>query len=192
MSNHPAPSLLPTLPPPRRLHYVNTVQWTLDYPDLDYPDLDYPDPRLSGSRTAGGYNDLRMRVVAVDKYMAAKSVVLSTEDRQVVGQGCLPLSSTLTPSLPCSQQLALLALFTATGKHIWPIISDFSLIRHGFPTTLAKGVQIIEGPLYLISTTHTTSLHFKHVIQFVTLSVFHTGNCSINCGSELDTPSCKK
>ena len=28
---------------------------------------------------------------------------------------------------------------------------DFSLIRHGFPTTLAKGVQIIEGPLYLES-----------------------------------------
>ena len=61
----------------------------------------YPDPRLSGSRTeiiARAYNDLRMRVVAVDKkiivYMAAKSVVLSTEDRQVVGQGCLPLSST--------------------------------------------------------------------------------------------------
>ena len=25
---------------------------------------------------------------------------------------------------------------------------DFSLIRHGFPTTLAKGVRIIEGPLY--------------------------------------------
>ena len=63
------------------------VQWTLDYPDLDYPD-----PRLSGSRTeiiARAYNDLRMRVVAVDKkiivYMAAKTVVLSTEDRQVVG-----------------------------------------------------------------------------------------------------------
>ena len=58
------------------------VQWTLDYPD----------PRLSGSRTeiiARVYNDLRMRVVAVDKkiivYMAAKTVVLSTEDRQVVG-----------------------------------------------------------------------------------------------------------
>ena len=53
--------------------------------------------------------------------MAAKSVVLSTEDRQVVGQGCLPLSS--TRSSPCSQQLALLALSTATGKRIWPIIS---------------------------------------------------------------------
>ena len=86
------------------------------------------DPRLSGSRTeiiARAYNDLRMRVAAVDKkiivYMTAKSVVLSTEDRQVVGQGCLPLSS--TRSSPCSQQLALLALFTATGKHIWPIIS---------------------------------------------------------------------
>ena len=89
-------------------------------------------PRLSGSRTeiiARAYNDLRMRVVAVDKkiitcihvYMAAKSVVLSTEDRQVVGQGCLPLSS--TRSSACSQQLALLALFTATGKRIWPIIS---------------------------------------------------------------------
>ena len=66
-----------------------------------------------------------MRVVAVDKkiivYMAAKSVVLSTEDCQVVGQGCLPLSS--TRSWPCSQQLALLGLFTATGKRIWPIIS---------------------------------------------------------------------
>ena len=66
-----------------------------------------------------------MCVVAVDKkiivYMAAKSVVLSTEDHQVVGQGCLPLSS--TRSSPCSQQLALLALFTATGKRIWPIIS---------------------------------------------------------------------
>ena len=90
--------------------------------------LDYPDPRLSGSRTeiiARAYNDLRMRVVAVDKkiivYMAAKSVVLSTEDCQVLGQGCLPLSS--TRSSPCSQQLALLALFTATGKRIWPIIS---------------------------------------------------------------------
>ena len=87
------------------------IQWTLDYPD----------PRLSGSRTgiiARAYNDLRMRVVAVDKkfivYMAAKSVVLSTEDRQVVGQGCLPLSSTC--SSPCSQQLALLALFTAAGS----------------------------------------------------------------------------
>ena len=73
------------------------LQWTLDYPDLDYPD-----PRLSGSRTeiiACAYNDLRMRVVAVDKKiivdMAAKSVVLSTEDHQVVGQGCLPLGSTL-------------------------------------------------------------------------------------------------
>ena len=66
-----------------------------------------------------------MRVVAVDEkiivYMAAKSVVLSTEDSQVVGQGCLPLSS--TRSSPCSQQLALLAPFTATGKRIWPIIS---------------------------------------------------------------------
>ena len=42
-----------------------TLQWTLDYPDLDYPD-----PRLSGSRTdiiARAYNDLRMRVVTVDK-----------------------------------------------------------------------------------------------------------------------------
>ena len=41
------------------------VSWTLDYPDLDYPD-----PRLSGSRTeivARVYNDLRMRVVAVDQ-----------------------------------------------------------------------------------------------------------------------------
>ena len=87
-----------------------------------------------------------MRVVAVDKkiivYMAAKSVVLSTEDRQAVGQGCLPLSS--TRSSPCSQQLVLIAQFTATGKRIWPIIS---LIRHGFPTTLAKGARIIEGPL---------------------------------------------
>ena len=67
--------------------------------------------------------------VAVDKKiicMAAKSVVLTTEDRQVVGQGCLPLSS--TRSSPCSQQLALLALFTATGKRIWPIISPFHLI----------------------------------------------------------------
>ena len=100
---------------------INMVQWTLVYPDLDYPD-----PRL-GSRTeiiARAYNDLRMRVVAVDKkiivYMAAKSVVLSTEDRQVVGQGCLLLSS--TRSSPCSQQLDLLAPFTATGKRIWPII----------------------------------------------------------------------
>ena len=69
--------------------------------------LNYPDPRLSGSRTeiiASTYNDLRMRVVAVDN-MAAKSVVLSTEDRQVVGQGCLPLSSTCSSA--CSQQLAL-------------------------------------------------------------------------------------
>ena len=68
-----------------------------------------------------------MPVVAVDEkiigYMAAKSVGLSTEDRQVVGQGCLPLSSTHIRSSPCSQQLALLALFTATGKRIWPIIS---------------------------------------------------------------------
>ena len=82
--------------------------------------LDYSDPRLSGSRTeiiARAYSDLRMRVVAVDKKnMAAKSVVLSTEDREVVGQGCLPLSS--TRSSPCSQQLALLALFTATGKQL--------------------------------------------------------------------------
>ena len=90
------------------------LQWTLDYPDLDYPD-----PRLSGSRTeiiACAYNDLRMRVVAVDKKiivdMAAKSVVLSTEDHQVVGQGCLPLGSTLHSSVhsswlfsACSQQL---------------------------------------------------------------------------------------
>ena len=53
---------------------VRGVQWNLDYPDQD--------PRLSGSRTeiiARAYNDLRVRVVAVDKkiivYMAAKSVV---------------------------------------------------------------------------------------------------------------------
>ena len=91
------------------------------------------DPRLSGSKTeiiARPYNDLRMRVVAVDKkiivYMAAKSVVFSTEDRQVVGQGCLPLSS--TPSSPCSQQLALLALSTATGKRIWPIMTFHLLL----------------------------------------------------------------
>ena len=111
-----------------KISFYYIIQWTLDYPDLDYLDLDYPDPRLSGSRTetiVRTYNDdLRIRVVAVDKkiivYMAAKSVVLSTEDRQVVGQGCLPLSS--THSSPCSQQLALLALFTATGKRIWPII----------------------------------------------------------------------
>ena len=83
-----------------------------------------------------------MRVVAVDKkiivYRTAKSVVLSTEDRQVVGQGCLPLSS--TRSSPYSQQLvsAMAHNFTYT---------DFSLFRHGFPTTLAKGVRIIEGPL---------------------------------------------
>ena len=113
-----------TFPPLSQAHFPQLfpLQWTLDYPDLDYPD-----PRLSGSRTeiiAHAYNDLRMRVVAVYKkiivYMAAQSVVLSTEDRQVVGQGCLPLSS--TRSSPCSQQLALLALFTATGKPIWPII----------------------------------------------------------------------
>ena len=76
---------------------AHTIQWTLDYPDR---------PRLSGSRTeiiAHSYNDLRMRVITVDKNMAAKSVILSTEDRQVVGQGCLPLSS--TRSSPCSQQL---------------------------------------------------------------------------------------
>ena len=63
-----------------------------------------------------------MRILVNQKtavYMAAKSVVLSTEDRQVVGQGCLQLSS--TRSSPCSQQLALLALFTATGKRI-PLI----------------------------------------------------------------------
>ena len=90
----------------------------LDSSTVDHPDLDYPDLRLSGSRTeiiARAYNDLRMRVVAVDKkiivYMAANSVVLSTEDRQVVGQGCLS-----TRSSPCSQQLALLALFTAAGS----------------------------------------------------------------------------
>ena len=51
------------------------------------------DPPLSGP---SAYNDLRMRVVAVAD-MAAKSVALSTEDRQVVGQGCLPLSSSLVP-----------------------------------------------------------------------------------------------
>ena len=92
--------------------------------------IEYSGPSIirTGSRTeiiARAYNDLRMRVVAVDEkiivYMAAKSVVLSTEDRQVVGQGCLPLSS--TSSSPCSQQLALLTLFTETGKRIWPIIS---------------------------------------------------------------------
>ena len=109
-----------------------------------------------------------MHVVAVDKkiivYMAAKSFVLSTEDRQVVGQGCLPLSS--TRSLPCLQRLALLALFTATGKHNYmahiftypcsqqqvsiygPYFHLSGTIRHGFPTTLAKGVRIIEGTLY--------------------------------------------
>ena len=82
-------------------------------PRLSRPRLS-PDPEL---KLLHAYNDLRMRVVAVDKkvYMAAKSVVLSTEDRQVVG---LLLSST-----HCSQQLVLLALFTATGKCIWPIIS---------------------------------------------------------------------
>ena len=100
---------------------LKSVQWTLDYPDHDYPD-----PRLSGSRTeiiARAYSDLRMRVVAVDKKIIVYMAVLSTEDRQVVGQGCLPLSS--TRSSPCSQQLAPLALFTATGKRIWPIISLF-------------------------------------------------------------------
>ena len=93
------------------VHSVSKVaiQWTLDYPDLDYPDLDYPDldypdPRLSGSRTeiiARSYNDLRMRVVAVDKkiivYMAAKSVVLSTR-------------------LSTTQLHSWLALFTAAGS----------------------------------------------------------------------------
>ena len=73
------------------------VQWTLDYPDLDYPD-----PRLSGSRTeiiACAYNDLRMRV---EQLTTAKSVVLSTEDSQVVGQGCLPLSSTVASPVDSS------------------------------------------------------------------------------------------
>ena len=80
-----------------------TIQWTLDWT-----------LRFRTEIIARGYNDLhmRMRVVVVDKKiivcMAAKSVVLSTEDHQVVGQGCLPLSS--TRSSPCSQQLALLAL----------------------------------------------------------------------------------
>ena len=92
-------------------------------PRLSGPSIDYPDPELKLLHAP--YNDLHMHVVAVDKkiivYIAAKSVVLSTEDRQVVGQGCLPLSS--TRSSPCSQPLALLAVFTATCKRIWPIIS---------------------------------------------------------------------
>ena len=56
-----------------RLTNSSVLQWILDYPDLDYPD-----PRLSESRTeiiARAYNNLCMRVVAVDKkiivYMAA-------------------------------------------------------------------------------------------------------------------------
>ena len=81
-----------------------------------------------------------MRVVAVDKkYMAAKSVVLSTEDRQVVGQGCLPLSS--TRSSPCSQQLALLALFTATGKRILTVILAYRVEFSGLALS-----QMVEGP----------------------------------------------
>ena len=41
---------------------------------------------------------------------------------------------------PCSQQLV-----SAYMAHNFN--PDFSLIRHGFPTTLAKGVRIIEGPI---------------------------------------------
>ena len=65
-----------------------------------------------------------MRVVPVDKKLLYTCTWLLSQMkivRPVVGQGCLPLSS--TRSSPCSQQLALLTLFTATGKRIWPIIS---------------------------------------------------------------------
>ena len=41
---------------------------------------------------------------------------------------------------PCSQQLV------SAYAHNFTYL-DFSFIRHGFPTTLAKGVRIIEGPL---------------------------------------------
>ena len=82
--------------------------------------------------------------------MAAKSVVLSTEDRQVVGQGCLPLSS--TRSSPCSQQLALLTLFTSTGKRIWPIIS---LIR----TFHLSGMVFQRGPDNRGSTVNGMRVH---------------------------------
>ena len=107
----PFTSFLAVTVPPAR------VQWTLDYTDLDYPD-----PRLSGSRTeiiARAYNDLRMRVVAVDEkkivYMAAKSQlkIVRLLDKAVYHSA----------PLVARQQLALLALFTATGRRIWPIIS---------------------------------------------------------------------
>ena len=102
---------------------------------------------------------LLFSALAVDKkiivYMAAKSVVLSTEYRQVVGQGCLPLSS--TRSSPCSQQLALLALFTATGKHIWPIISLIRTFLNRLQTVEHKliGLFIIESFSWLHRTHNT-------------------------------------
>ena len=63
------------------------------------------------ARPFGGDFELKMlrmrgfssQFLDIQHNMAAKSVVLSTEDRQVVGQGWLPLSS--TRSSPCSQQL---------------------------------------------------------------------------------------
>ena len=94
---------------------VHTIQWTLDYPDLDYPN-----PRLSGSRTeiiARAYNDLRMRVVAVDKKLLY-TWLLNQLFCQLKIVRLLDKAVYSTSSSPCSQQLS---LFTATGKRIWPI-----------------------------------------------------------------------
>ena len=94
------------------------------------------DPRLSGSRTeiiARAYNDLRMPVVAVDKKLLytwllnqlfCQLKIVRLLDKAVYHSAPLvarPVHSSWLFS-PCSQQLALLALFTATGKRIWPII----------------------------------------------------------------------
>ena len=90
------------------------IQWTLDYPDLDYPD-----PRLSGSRTeiiARAYNNLRMRVVAVDKKLLnqlfCQLKIVRLLDKAVYHSAPLvarPVHSSW--------------LFSSTGKRIWPIIS---------------------------------------------------------------------
>ena len=91
---------------------VGYIQWTLDYPDLDYPD-----PRLSGSRTeiiARTYNDLCMRVVAVDKkllytwllnqfFCQLKIIRLLTI--KAVYHSAPPVARSSWLFSPCSQQL---------------------------------------------------------------------------------------
>ena len=130
-------------------------------------------PRLSGSRTeiiARAYNDLRMRVVAVDKKLLytwllnqlfCQLKIGRLLDKAVYHSAPLvarPVHSSWLFS-PCSHQLVSVygPLFT---------FPDFSLIRHGFPTTLAKGVRIIEGSLYYGSSI-LSSPYYELLVIFV-------------------------